>query len=317
MIYEYEKYKCTSDNLKETLQKYGVAIIPNVIDEIQCTEMFSGTWDFFEHVSQQWDEPIDRLLPDSWDLLLDLEPNFNMLYSKCNVGHLQHSWNLRQNPKIVDIFANFWNVNKTDLLVSFDGLSFLPPPEITWFGYADQTKYWFHLDQSVSKPLFEGIQSFITALDVEEGDATLYIYEGSHLLINEFVTNFGVRTESDWYMMNEDEIKFISDRCNMRAIKCPKGSLVVWDSRVVHCGMGVLRDRKNANFRCINYLSYMPRSTATESIIAKRIIGFENIQTSNHYANRATFFPSHINKFITTIDKPILTGLGKRLVGYI
>ena len=63
--------------------------------------------------------------------------------------------------------------------------------------------------------------------------------------------------EKEGLALNDDEINFISDRCDMRAIKCPKGSLVVWDSRLVHCGMGVLRDRKNPNFRCINYLSYM------------------------------------------------------------
>ena len=28
MEYEFEKYKCSSDNLKETLEKYGIAIIP-------------------------------------------------------------------------------------------------------------------------------------------------------------------------------------------------------------------------------------------------------------------------------------------------
>ena len=36
----------------------------------------------------------------------------------------------------------------------------------------------------------------ITALDIEEGDATLYIYEGSHKLVDEFVYNFGIRNSS-------------------------------------------------------------------------------------------------------------------------
>lgn len=315
MEYEFEKYKCLSENLKETLEKYGVAIIPNLINDIECYKMLSGTWNFFEHITSSWDEPIDQYDVDTWDLLFELDPNFNMLYSKWNVGHSQHSWDLRQNPKIVDIFAKFWNTEQNDLLVSFDGLSFLPPPEFTWVGYDNQTEPWFHIDQSITRPNFEGIQSFITALDVNEKDATLCVYEGSHKLVDEFVDEFGIRTSSDWYVMNEKEIKFISDRCDKRAIKCPRGSLVVWDSRLVHCGMGVLEERDRPNFRCINYLSYMPRSSALESVIEKRINGFENLLTSNHYANRATFFQSGQEDYITKIDKPILTELGKRLVG--
>ena len=82
-------------------------------------------------------------------------------------------------------------------------------------------------------------------------------------------------------------------------------------------------------FRLKNYLSYLPRSTISDlEILNKRIKGFENRLTSNHYANRSTFFQTipgvyinkgysdDVNDYITPIEDPILTVLGSRLVGY-
>ena len=47
------------------------------------------------------------------------------------------------------------------------------------------------------------------------------------------------------------------------------------------------------------------------------------MKTSNHYANRATFFPTSsykfskydINELVTPLEKPVLNDLGKCLVG--
>ena len=43
--YEYEKYATDLEGLKSTLDKYGVAIIPSVLDEKECNNMVSGIWD--------------------------------------------------------------------------------------------------------------------------------------------------------------------------------------------------------------------------------------------------------------------------------
>ena len=53
--YEFEKYICTKETLKYTIQTYGVAIIPNILDENECTLMVNGIWDYLEHISQEWE----------------------------------------------------------------------------------------------------------------------------------------------------------------------------------------------------------------------------------------------------------------------
>jgi hypothetical protein len=34
--YSFDKYICTKETLKQTIENYGVAIIPSVLDENEC-----------------------------------------------------------------------------------------------------------------------------------------------------------------------------------------------------------------------------------------------------------------------------------------
>ena len=54
MKYEFEKY-CTDDkNILKILDIYGVAIIPNLINNNECEKINDGIWNYFEHVSKNW-----------------------------------------------------------------------------------------------------------------------------------------------------------------------------------------------------------------------------------------------------------------------
>ena len=58
--YEYLKYVATKETLRETIDTFGVAIIPNVLNDGECDDIVSGIWDFFEHITQAWEVPIKR-----------------------------------------------------------------------------------------------------------------------------------------------------------------------------------------------------------------------------------------------------------------
>lgn len=47
-----EKYLTTAEKLRETINQYGVAIIPQVIRDDECEEMIAGIWDYLEHITQ-------------------------------------------------------------------------------------------------------------------------------------------------------------------------------------------------------------------------------------------------------------------------
>ena len=65
--YECDKYICTPETAKETLEKYGVAIVPDILDDGECDKMVDGFWGFLEKISETWDEPISRKDKKTWE----------------------------------------------------------------------------------------------------------------------------------------------------------------------------------------------------------------------------------------------------------
>ena len=312
----------TKEQVKEKLGKYGVCYVPNVLTDEERLAMISGTWDFFEHLTQADERPIKRNNPESWNEISSLCPINDMLFHHWNAGHAQCSWDVRQNPKIVSIFAELWECDPYELLVSFDGIGFLLPPEVTGNGWHTPDSSWFHLDQSLTRPYFDGVQAMVTAYDVKENDAAFAFYEGSHNYNNEFIDKFGILSGNDWVPFNAEQVKFFADRCIEKRIICPAKSLIIWDSRTVHCGLRPLRDRKESNTRCITYLSYSKKDRISDIDLKKKKLALRDMFTSNHYAHKPNYFAtlpqghSHIDDYVTPIHPPILTKLGRSLAGF-
>ena len=320
--YEYTKYLTTKDRIRETIATYGVAILPNVLDEQECAGVVSGIWDYFEMISKSWTKPLRRDDSTTWKEIYTLIPKHGMLFQHYSVGHAHISWELRQNPKILDVFSTLWNVPKEDLLVSYDGLSFGMPSEVTNRGW-NMNHTWYHTDQSYTRNEFENIQSWVTGLDVREGDSTLAFLEGSNRLHKDFATHFKITDKSDWYKLTPEEEKFYTDRgCVPKKIKCPKGCLVFWDSRTIHCGVEPMKTRPEQNFRAVIYLCYTPRSRSTNAQLKKHIQAFEELRTTNHYPCKVKLFAKVPRSYgaelpnVEQIPPPILQPIGRRLVGY-
>jgi hypothetical protein len=320
--YEFEKYVCSKETLKQTIQQYGVAIIPNVFDEDECVTMVNQIWDFFEHISQTWETPINRHDEITWREFYKLYPLHSMLVQHWNIGHSQASWTARQNIKVLEIFAHFWECNMEELLVSFDGLSFNLPPEITKRGW-NRGNTWYHTDQSFVTNDFKCIQSFVTGLDINDYDATLSFMEGSNRFHGDFKSTYDITDKTDWYKLTKDQETFYYDRgCSIKNIKCPKGSLVFWDSRTIHCGIEADKRRTMPNIRAVIYLCYMPRSLCSSSNLKKKQKAFKELRTTNHYPCNIKLFSKTPRSYgnplptITQIENPVLSKLGEKLAGF-
>ena len=320
--YEYSKYCCTKETLRETIDTFGVAIIPNVLNEEECAAVVSGIWDFFEHITQEWKVPIRRTEEKTWTGFYKLYPMHSMLVQHWGVGHAQVSWDLRQNEKIIDIFSHFWQCAPKELLVSFDGLSFNLPPEVTKRGWNKQNT-WYHTDQTFLQNEFQCIQSWVTGLDVNDGDATLAFMEGSNQFHKECGAQFGITDKKNWFKLNTEQEQFYVDKgCAYKNIKCPKGALVLWDSRTIHCGVEAMKTRAKPNFRAIVYLCYMPRSLCSEKNLIKKQKAFEELRATSHWPSQPTLFgrlPRTYGGEIPTtkpVPKPRLKEIGRVLAGY-
>jgi hypothetical protein len=320
--YEYEKYIATIDDVVNVIDKYGVAIIPKLLTKEECDKMNVGMWDTLEHLTEKWKIPIKRNDNDTWREMKNLYPKHSMLIQNWNIGHAQYIWDIRQNPKIVDIYAKIWDCNKDDLLVSFDAVSYHLPPEVTNIGWYKNND-WFHCDQSFTDSKFKCIQSWVTGYDVKEGDATLMILESSNKKHGDFAKAFEIDEKDDWYKLNDDELKYFIDdcECNPKRIKCPKGSMVLWDSRTIHCGSEALKTRKTQNFRHVVYVCYEPRNRCTQSNLTKKLKAYEEMRMTSHWPCKIKLFPKTPRTYgqpvyeVNELPKPKLSKLGLRLVG--
>jgi len=316
------KYETTLEKLKETLGTYGVAVFPGLLDEKECSKMVEGMWEYLEAVSQKFSTPINRKDKRTWRYMKELFPLHSMLLKQFGIGQTQMSWDLRQNPKVSQPFATLWSTRPEDLLCSFDGASFLMPPEVTNVGWSTGN-YWWHTDQSYLRNEFECVQSWVSAYDTNAGDATLAVMEGSHKLHGAFAKKFGIVDKSDWFKLQDEHVAWYKKQgCLPVHITCPAGSMVFWDSRTIHCGTNAQRGRSRPTLRCVAYICMTPRKRATEAELKKRQKAFEDGRTTSHWPSPLKMNPTTPRTYgtplqtITQIPKPKLNNLGYRLVGY-
>jgi ectoine hydroxylase-related dioxygenase (phytanoyl-CoA dioxygenase family) len=314
-----DKYITNLDNLEKTLEEYGVAVIPSVLSKDECKKIVEGFWDYFEHISQKWPTPISREDSRTWRGIYRLYPLHSMLIQFFNIGQAQFCWDVRQNPAVADIYSRIYNCPAEKLLVSFDGVSFAAPPEETGRGWWKNT--WYHCDQSFARNERECIQGWVNAYPTRVGDATLAIMEGSHKYHAEFREKFHT-SSGEWKKLTPEEQQFYVDKgCSYRRIMCPRGSLVLWDSRTIHCGTEAIKGREKPNFRAVVYVCYGPRELATEKNIKKKQQAFQEMRLTTHHPYRVRLFAKYPRTYggevpeITQINPPILTDLGKKLAG--
>jgi hypothetical protein len=316
---EYKKYNTTIDNLNAFLDENGVAVISNVLSEAECVQLRNEIWSELKHVSQN---RFDINNQNTWREFFKFYPLHSMLLQHFSLGHMQPVWNIRQNPKVCEVFEKIWNVDKNELLVSFDGLSVHLPPEKTnkgWF----LGKEWYHTDQSFKKQNKCCIQGFINLYPVNKGDASLSILEKSHRYHQEFNEQFHPECSDNWYKLKDGEKQFfINKNCNPYAVKAGIGSIVLWDSRTIHQGKEPEKTREHENFRIIVYVCMMPRHMSNEKSLEKKRKAFNELRVTNHWANNPKLFPKiprtyggEIPEF-NQIHPPQLNEIGIRLAGF-
>lgn len=311
----YRSFETTLEELPETLRKHGVAVLPSVFTQDELAEMETHLWDMLRTLTAKSDAPIARDKPATWESYQSLAPMHGMLMQDHGVGHSRLAWFARQHPAVAAAFARLWQCAPQDLVTSFDGLSVHFPPEQSehpdW-----HTSDWFHVDQSFSRPNYECVQGLVSLFPVREGDATLAVLVGSHAQGDAFRAAFpkvATRT-GDWQMMSPAHMDFYASLgCERANVLCPAGSLVLWDSRTVHCGCLPQEGRAEPNTRCVVYVCQWPRDHLTEEELAKKRTGQKNRTMTSHWPDGRLLFRGVAAGRLPT---PELTPLGRRLSGF-
>jgi hypothetical protein len=272
------------------LEELGYCVIPQVLSTSEAELLYQRAW--HEFIEKAW--PNCRLDDRSnWKEAFPMHNTMGIFAGPA--GQTQVMWDLRQDQRIVDVFAQVWNTN--DLIVSMDGLSFMCPPEIRE-GFI---KPWPHVDQAilrrqdnvahsnnppigfVSESLLKTepytVQGQFLFEDSCDGDGGFYCIPKSHLRFSEFAPNLeafdtlelsenerdGLREDyiDDFFQHSRDESENSYSKKHVTALR---GSLILWDSRTVHWNQHANKDRPHKDtpkVRMVGYLCYVPKARLT------------------------------------------------------
>lgn len=315
------------------LDQEGYCVIPDVLSRQETEQLYRRVW--HEFIEKAW--PQCTLADTSnWAESFPMHNQHGVFAGPA--GQIQVMWDLRQDSRIVDIFAKIWNTN--DLIVSMDGLSIMCPPEIRQGNVVP----WPHVDQKSaqsegvvsesqlkSKPFC--IQGQFLFEDSFDGDGGFYCIPKSHLKFEEFAARLEaidaildreVRKQARAVVLDE----LMSDPSCVRHITAKRGSLILWDSRTVHWNQHASADRPSCTppkVRMVGYLCYVPKSRMTEKCRARREEAFTTRTATTHYpaffAIRPSlgFAPKELEKYLEDpgyIHPEIsLTPLGESVLG--
>lgn len=310
--------------MKSMLSQYGFCVINNVITENESNKLAIDMANTLSYASSNMSKPFNINDRTTYNTLREMLPTKGMIFQNFGLGQAQCCWDIRCNNKVISCFSDLYGTS--DLLTSIDGFSFTVPPELN-DGKGFHKDSWYHFDQSTMRSNFECVQGWVTALDVNQGDASLVIMVGSHMHHHNYGNTFG-HVKDDWVMV-KDNIQFFKDHgCFEYRIICPKGSLVLWDSRTLHYGSQPLNNRPIQSFRSIVYVCYTPRDWSTEKDRKKKVEYFQNRgshgykRTTTHWPHRPKIFPELPRTYgsvlppILQLPDPIIDNNYMRMIGF-
>lgn len=290
------------DDIKQTLEIHGVCIIPGVLSEETCDIVFDEMVKDFVFRTSELTVPFDPDDENTWSVLKLFHPLHNMLYKHWGLSQSQYLWDhVRSDPDIIDCFSKVWDTE--ELICSFDGISFHLPGELCGEDFF-QKKHWYHFDQSYNDTQFKSVQGLVNMFDTNEGDATLTAFLKSHQYFDEYGREMIAAFERENPSLPEKKIEekfklnfnrtdnldyFRSRGCHEVRIECPKGSLVLFDSRTLHQGSQPLKDRPEPNIRCVSYVCMTPIDKIREYAYSKKVFinrslkAVEELRTTSHW----------------------------------
>ena len=273
------------------LEEQGYCVIPRVFSEQETKVLYERVW--HEFIEKAWPK-CSMTDPGNWKETFPIHNRYAIFAGPA--GQIQPMWDLRQDPRIVEVFANVWNT--PDLVVSMDGLSIMCPPEIRPMVIDP----WPHVDQAVmrhnqtkahsnnppmgfiSESLIKTkpytIQGQFLFEDSDEEDGGFYCFPRSHLRFEEFAPFLNSLTSPE---RKAFLLQFFHDS-TPKHVTAPKGSLILWDSRTVHWNQHPSPNRNNPKVRMSGFLCYVPKSRLTEEARFMRKEAFERGIATGHNA---------------------------------
>ncbi|ELT89419.1 hypothetical protein CAPTEDRAFT_130395, partial [Capitella teleta] len=251
-----------ADTLRE-LDENGVAVIPGVMSADQCDI----------HIAElhHWIDGFQGGFPDQ----------FSSIIHKYNIAHCPAAWSARLAAK--PVFAGLWGTEK--LLTSTDGIALAQPPELQGSG-----EFWkegdytgLHHDQGRDRYGLHCYQGALYLEDAEEDDYCFMVIEKSHQFHTEYFKRIPEHRKGEFRKLDKGSIDWFKQQgCRIRRVPCPKGGMIVWDSRTVHAGAPPKVGRENPRWRYVMFVCMGPAAWATPEDLKLKEEAYEKLRVSRH-----------------------------------
>ncbi len=295
------------------LKEDGYCVVPSVLNDEECAAGIDGMWTWLESLGTG----INRKEENSWNEKRWV-PNTKGIVLQLPVGQEQFAWDIRQNPKIANVFATLWETKPEDMLTSFDRICIMVPPELN--GSHSPIPAWPHTDQNPVKKGLRCVQGFVTLEEVGPNDGTLMVYKGSHKLHENYFKTHACRSKTDFVLLPKGETWYQQKGCEIVRVTAPKGSVILWDSRTIHYNCAPKLPREIPRFRYVVYVCMTPRAWTTEDICIEKTKVFEAKRCTNHWPHEVSTFGYRediVAQYNVSLSLAKLTPLGRRLAGYL
>lgn len=187
------------------------------------------------------------------------------------------------------VFSDLWKTDK--LLTSIDSIAIGRPPEDGEEPFYSPEQQWLHVDQSAAR---EGVHAYQGAVYLETADDcdwTFCVMETSHLHLADFYINderSAIRSSFNNYCpMREDAVEWFKNKgCNIVRVAAPKGSMVLWDSRLVHANARPIQDRKHPRWRYCVFVCMTPAIWANDEDMLLKKSAYNDVLMTSHWASQ-------------------------------
>ncbi|KAL5009711.1 hypothetical protein ScPMuIL_012016 [Solemya velum] len=297
------------DAIWKELREKGYTTLPGLLSEAECDEYISQY--------KQW---LEQFGPDEWP------SNARSIIQDYKIGHFRPSWCARLKAK--KVFSCLWGTEK--LLTSVDGVAIAEPAETGVGGFAKHDQNWFHLDQSGQRTGLHCVQGAVYLEEATETDYCFRVIEGTHTLHKQFFARFSNKLKrgkhSDFLRLNEKECKWYQDQgCKVVKVPCPKGGMLLWDSRLVHDNAQPEFKRPHTDrWRFVVFVCMAPAQWANQEDIGKKHKCYKEMLMTSHWPGQGMkIFAEHLPRIpgvgpartIQTLPDNATTDEVKRMMG--
>lgn len=277
-------FASTSTSWKDSLEEQGYAVVPDVLSPDECDQI----WNRFSHFSEY--VMFNPLTAESYDHSKRFMAVHGIITLPSAISYASFVDDVRSHNAVKELWASIWNCHIDDLVCSLDRLNFMAP--LSWKHHnRSYSKTWWHVDQRCGLRDLQTIQGYVDICgSPTEQHGGLLVLPESHLDFDVLADRYADSkwSKKDWKRFSVDELKQVMPTMRPEPVTSTKGSVVLWDSRLVHMNRA---NRHLTDPRFVIYVSYWPKDRLTPVAYARRNVAIRENRATSHWPDAREIFP--------------------------